>query len=68
LAMMQIDQTITFTGAVITLNNGGLSEHATIKQSDLPKPPPAPPSITNPSKGSIGAFIASIFAAIFKRK
>jgi predicted chitinase len=29
---------------------------------------PAAPSITNPSKGSIGAFIASILAAIFKRK
>lgn len=27
-----------------------------------------PPSITNPAKGSIGAFIASIFNAIFKRK
>lgn len=33
---------------------------------DVPKP--SPPSITNPAKGSIGAFIASIFAAIFKRK
>lgn len=29
---------------------------------------PAGPSITNPAKGSIGDFIASIFAAIFKRK
>lgn len=27
-----------------------------------------PPSVTNPSPGSIGAFIAGIFAAIFKRK
>jgi putative chitinase len=36
----------------------------------VPKPaaPTAPPSITNPAKGSIGAFIASILAAIFKRK
>lgn len=36
---------------------------------DVPKPetPVAPPSIANPAKGSIGAFIASIFAAIFKR-
>lgn len=33
-----------------------------------PKPVDAPPSITNPAKGSIGAWIASIFAAIFKRK
>lgn len=37
-----------------------------------PLPPDVPkssaPSITNPSKGSIGAFIASIFNALFKRK
>lgn len=31
-------------------------------------PKPTQPSITNPSPGSLGAFIASIFAAIFKRK
>jgi putative chitinase len=37
---------------------------------DAPKPaaPAATPSITNPAKGSIGAFIASILAAIFRRK
>ena len=29
---------------------------------------PAPSSVTSPSKGSVGAFIASIFNAIFKRK
>jgi putative chitinase len=36
----------------------------------IPKPaaPAAPPSLTNPAKGSIGAFIASILAAIFKKK
>lgn len=33
---------------------------------DVPKP--SQPSVTNPSPGSIGAFIASIFAAIFRRK
>jgi putative chitinase len=33
---------------------------------DVPKP--SQPSVTNPSPGSIGAFIAAIFAAIFKRK
>ena len=31
-------------------------------------PKPLAPSITNPSKGSIGAFIASILTATFKRK
>lgn len=35
---------------------------------DVSKPAPAPPSITSPAKGSIGAFFASIFAAIFGRK
>jgi putative chitinase len=35
---------------------------------DAPKAKPAPPSVTNPSKGSIGAFIASIFNAAFRRK
>lgn len=33
-----------------------------------PAPVPIKPSVTNPSPGSIGAFLASIFAAIFKRK
>ena len=61
MAMMALDPTITFTGAAITQN------------TTLPPMPGSdpgiapPPSITNPSKGSIGAFIASIFAAIFKR-
>jgi putative chitinase len=36
---------------------------------NVPRPAaPVTPSITNPAKGSIGAFIASILAAIFKRK
>ncbi len=35
---------------------------------DTPKPAPPTPSITNPAKGSIGALIASILSAIFKRK
>lgn len=40
---------------------------------DVPRPavkpsPPTGPSVTNPAKGSIGAFIASAFSAIFKRK
>lgn len=29
---------------------------------------PAQPSITNPAKGSIGAFVANLLSAIFKRK
>ena len=43
---------------------------ATIKPTITPIPTekPAAPSITNPAKGSIGAFIANIFNAIFRRK
>lgn len=60
-AMMALDPTITFTGVVLRPN---------ITITTIPKPPttPAPPSVTNPAKGSIGAFIANIFASIFKRK
>lgn len=57
MAMMAIDPTITFTGATITPNI----------PPTLPKPTVVP-SVTNPAKGSIGAFIASILSAIFKRK
>lgn len=52
MALMALDPTITFTGAKITPVD----------------PKPSQPSVTNPSPGSLGAFIASIFAAIFKRK
>ena len=54
MAMMALDTSISFTGAA----------------PSAPKPvsPVQSPSITNPAKGSIGAFIASIFSAIFKRK
>lgn len=58
MAMMALDPTITFTGATIKPN----ITMTTISAK------PAPPSITNPSKGSIGAWIANLFAAIFKRK
>ena len=51
-ALMALDPTITFTGAKI-----------------IPiQPKPSTPSVTNPAPGSIGAFIASIFNAIFRRK
>jgi lysozyme family protein len=64
-ALMALDPTISFTGAVIN------------PAAPHPLPPPvvagvpAPPSITNPAKGSIGDAIAKIFAAIaamFRRK
>ncbi len=60
MAMMQIDPSITFTGATIT--------PPPLSVTPVPTTKPVQPSITSPAKGSIGAFIASIFNAIFKRK
>ncbi len=56
-AMMSLDSTVVFAGVAV--------------QQPAPAPPIAKPvtaSITSPSKGSIGDFIAGILAAIFKRK
>lgn len=41
---------------------------ATPHPSTAPQSTPSAPSVTNPAKGSIGAAIASIFSAMFKRK
>lgn len=61
LAMMALDPTITFTGLTID------------KAKPAPVPPNlsrdiAKPSITHPSKGSIGAFIASVLLSIFNSR
>ena len=61
MAMMALDPTITFTGVTIT---PAKSAPATANSP----PDNAPPSITNLAKGSIGASIASILSAIFRRK
>lgn len=63
--MMELDQSITFAGQPAT--------PVRPKPPEVPKQPPAPqthpsPSVTNPAPGSIGAFLAALFAAIFKRK
>jgi lysozyme family protein len=59
MAMMALDRTITFAAANMT----------TAKPASVPQPAaPSKPSLSNPSKGSIGAFIASLLSAIFKRK
>lgn len=55
MAMMALDPTITFTGAMIRPVKSALS-------------PVPPPSITHPTKGSIGEFIATGLSAIFRRK
>lgn len=54
LSMMAIDPTISFTGTKVT--------------PSAPQAPHEAPSVGNPSKGSIGAFVANVFTAIFKRK
>lgn len=59
MAMMKLDPAITFTGLTIVPP----------KTTPIPtEKPAASRSITSPAKGSIGAFIASIFNAIFERK
>ena len=59
--MMALDPTITFAGAQVT------AERPVAPPPPPPIPPP-PPSITNPAKGSIGAFIANLFSKLFGRK
>jgi len=62
LAMIALDASIKFSGKKTSMP-------APVPHSSPARiPEPTQPSITNPSKGSIGAFIANIFAAIFRRK
>jgi lysozyme family protein len=58
MAMMALDPTVTLAGSTITLPKPVLPA----------APTPVSPSVANPAKGSIGAFIASILSVIFKRK
>lgn len=60
LAMIALDPTITF------IRGTPAAEPA---PTPVPRPVgPPPPSITSPAKGSIGAFIADLFAKLFGRK
>jgi lysozyme family protein len=62
LAMMALDPSIGF-------GNERPAVEPTAPNSTPPHPSrPSPSSIATPSKGSIGAFVAFLFAAIFKRK
>jgi lysozyme family protein len=54
IALMELDPAISFAGAKIA-------------KSPAPSDP-AKPSLTNPSKGSIGAFVVNLIRAIFGRK
>jgi lysozyme family protein len=64
LAMMALDPTVSFTGGTIASTRPASATRDPFP-SDIAKP-----SIANPSKGSVGAFIASILSAIvnFRRK
>ena len=64
IAMMALDLSIVLGNDCSPYGNvRRLQAHAA---SDAAKP--RPPSVTNPAKGSIGAFIASILSAISRRK
>jgi lysozyme family protein len=62
-AMMTLDPGIGFDGKTPSVS-------IPPPASKLPRHPakPSQPSFTNPSKGSIGAFVTSLLAAIFRRK
>jgi lysozyme family protein len=59
LAMMALDPSIRFTGGTI------MPAHPASTIPDRAPPGVPKPSVTNPSRGSVGAFIASILFAIF---
>lgn len=63
LAIMALDRTISFDGKMPPIE---VSPSVTESPRDTPKPRPA--SITNPARGSVGAFIASILSTIFNSK
>ncbi len=59
-AMMELDPTITFTGARII--------RGAKPSLPAPRPPPTVPSIAAPAQGSIGAFFVALFKSLFGRK
>jgi lysozyme family protein len=63
LAIMALDRTVSFDGKMPPIV---VSPSITEPPREPPKP--RPPSITNPAKGSLGAFIASFFSTIFNSK
>jgi lysozyme family protein len=63
MAMITLDPSIRFDGKTPIVI---LSRTPAPPPPDMPKP--AAPSVTRPLKGSIGAFIATVLSAIFKRK
>jgi lysozyme family protein len=64
LAMMALDPSIEFPSKKSSAAAPPTAAHS----NPASTPKPAQPSIANPSKGSIGAFIANLIVAVFKRK
>lgn len=62
LSMMALDPSIGFGKA------SGATQAATTHQASPSMSRSSQPSITTPSRGSIGALVVSLFAALFKRK
>jgi lysozyme family protein len=60
MAMMALDPTIAFAGSKVSAPAPPLATPASAEV--------VTPSIANPSKGSIGAFIADVLTAIFRRR
>jgi lysozyme family protein len=63
LAMMALDGSIAFAA-----RPSSTAPKRAASGPPMPHVPPPHPSLANPSRGSIGALVASVFAAIFKRK
>ena len=63
LAIMALDRTISFDGKMPPI---AISRSPTDSQRITSKP--SPPSIINPARGSIGAFIASLLSEIFNSR
>ena len=56
------------TAILVSEKSPSVGSHAEQASSPSHQSKPSSPSLKNPSKGSIGAFIASILAALFKRR
>jgi hypothetical protein len=63
LAIMALDRTMSFDGKMPPIV---VSPSVTKSLPDAPKP--RSPSIANPARGSLGAFVASLFSAILNPK
>ena len=68
LAMTALDPSIKFDGAASAQPQDHPLPPASPKAQPVPAPGSKSPSITNPSPGSIGAFVAAILASLFKRR